>query len=152
MRNNWMRQKRSRRMGTAISADQNYFENKIKLSMEEIDNANSPKQRKFLLDELANYEIRLNDICEYRTAGAMLYSKSKWYEEGEWSSKYFYGLEKVNYTNKSIKSLINSDNEIIRDQKKILLEQVKYYQKFTANLLAKFTYENHGGNKLSQED
>ena len=41
----------------------------------------------------------LENIIEYRTKGAILRAKCRWYSEGEKNSKYFLNLEKRHYKN-----------------------------------------------------
>ena len=39
---------------------------------------------------------------QYKTKGAILRSKVRWYEDGERNTRYFYNLEKRNYEKKTI--------------------------------------------------
>ena len=59
----------------------------------------------------------------------MLRSKAKFSEEGEKNSKYFLNMEKQNYTNKYMKSIINSDGSIVNNPREILEEQANFFQK-----------------------
>ena len=87
---------------------------------------------------------------EYIATGAHLRSKTKWYIEGEKSTKFFLGLEKTQASNKTIKALRCEDNTITRDQKKILAEQLKFYRKlYTKNPNAAFVFQNETTQKLS---
>ena len=61
--------------------------------------------------------------------GAIVRSRTKWYTDSEKNTKYFLGLEKTKYSNKTMKCLIREDGTICRDSKKILLEQRKFYAK-----------------------
>ena len=63
-----------------------------------------------------------------KTQGAILRSKAKFVEEGEKNSKYFLNLEKRNYNEKYMKSVINSQGLNITDATEILNEQAKYYK------------------------
>ena len=60
--------------------------------------------------------------------GIILRSKAKWVEEGEKNTKYFLNLEKRNYNNTCIKTLINKDNKEITDMTEILEEQKLFYE------------------------
>ena len=80
---------------------------------------------------IKEYEIiknKLVNISFDRTRGACVRSKARWHEFGERSSKYFFNLEKRNYENKCITSLVKNDEAIITDPKEILDEQRSYYQ------------------------
>ena len=65
----------------------------------------------------------------------MLRSKAKFIEEGEKNSKYFLKMEKQNYNNKHIKSIINSDGSIINNPKEILEEQANFFQKLYTSVI-----------------
>ena len=49
--------------------------------------------------------------------------------QGEKSTKYFLGLERIKYQNKTFKVIKCSDNSITRCEKKILCKQMKFYKK-----------------------
>ena len=70
----------------------------------------------------------LDKISYDRTRGACVRSKARWHEFGERSSKYFLNLEKRNYENKCITSLIKENGSSIKDPKEILKEQKRFYQ------------------------
>ena len=60
--------------------------------------------------------------------GIILRSKAKWIEDGEKNTKYFLNLEKRNYNNTCIKTLINNDKKEITDTQEIIKEQKNFYQ------------------------
>ena len=60
----------------------------------------------------------LNKISYDRTRGACVRSKARWHEFGERSSKYFLNLERRNYENKCITSLIEENGSSITDPRK----------------------------------
>ena len=49
--------------------------------------------------------IKIEKIIEYRTKGAILRSKSRWYNEGEKNTKYFLNLEKRHFKQGTIDRL-----------------------------------------------
>ena len=66
-----------------------------------------------LFEEYSKCKSDLESLYNYITAGIILRLKSKWYEHGEKSSKYFLNLEKRNKAKSHIsKLLISSDVEI----------------------------------------
>ena len=94
-------------------------------------------------------EAHLNRIAK----GAMIRSRCKWYTEAGTSSKYFLNLEKAKYSNKTMKYLIKQDSTIERDHKKILQEQLKFYQQlYSSDRDVYFTYTNYSNTKLTEED
>ena len=85
--------------------------------------------------EYFNLKKELEDIYKDKTQGMMLRSKAKFIEEGEKNSKYFLNMEKRNYNNKHMKSIINSDGSIINNPKKILEEQANFFQKLYTRVI-----------------
>ena len=89
--------------------------------------------------ELINTPSKINEYHELKqvyenaqmekTKGIILRSKAKYAEEGEKNSKYFLNLEKRNYNNKHMKSIINDHGIMINDPPKILEEQVSFFTK-----------------------
>ena len=69
------------------------------------------------------------EIVKYKTRGAILRSKSRWYNEGEKNTKYFLTLEKRHFNEKTIKHLQISDDSIIYKDSDILKEAKCFYQK-----------------------
>ena len=67
----------------------------------------------------------MEEIILYKTAGAILRSKIKWYNEGErLNTKYFHSLEKRHFNCKTIRDLktendirISKDSEILQEAK-----------------------------------
>ena len=60
--------------------------------------------------------------------GIITRSKANWVEDGEKNSKYFLNLEKRNYNNTCIKSIINKNNKEINNMNDILEEQKMFYK------------------------
>ena len=64
-----------------------------------------------------------------QTSGILVRAKARWLKDGEKNSKYFFGLERRNFVNKTI-SCIYDKNEIqITDNKCILKELKDFYGK-----------------------
>ena len=65
---------------------------------------------------------------QYKTKGAILRSKVRWYEDGERNTRYFYNLEKRNENEKrTIAKLKRSNGTVTNDQFEILREQMEFY-------------------------
>jgi len=60
----------------------------------------------------------------------MFRSRTRWIENGEKPTKYFFSLEKRNYEKKIITQLKTTDGEIISDMTKINKETENYYKNF----------------------
>ena len=88
------------------------------------ENSSSPET----VQKYIKVKNELDKISYDRTRGACVRSKARWHEFGERSSKYFLNLEKRNYENKCITSLIKENGLSIKDPKKILKEQKRFYQ------------------------
>ena len=65
---------------------------------------------------------------QYRTKDTILRSKVRWHEHGERNTRYFYGLEKRNYANKTTTKLKLSNGDFTSDQSEILREQMHFYK------------------------
>ena len=72
---------------------------------------------------------QLIEIDKDKIQGLIVRSKSKFVEEGEKSSKYFFDLEKRNAIKKHMRKLKLDSGEEISDQKTILYKQQEFYKK-----------------------
>ena len=77
--------------------------------------------------EYANLKCELDLIYERKGQGSILRSKTRWIEEGEKPTNYFFHLERRNYNLKTIKKLERSQGEFLTKEKDILKEIVKLY-------------------------
>ena len=108
-----------------------------KLDIEYMDN---PNENTFQLLETAKKEME--DYNNEKMKSIMFRSKCEWMEHGERNSKYFLNLEKYNYTNKTI-SKLEVNNKTIKDEKNILGEIKKFYEKL-------YSSNNIDKNKLGE--
>ena len=100
--------------------------------MEELDNliSNLANTKHITCQLKAEYITLKEDLCliyENKAKGAIIRSKTKWIEQGEKPTKYFFNLEKRNYNRKVIRSLKKPDGESITDELEILKEIELYY-------------------------
>ena len=101
------------------------------------------EQKLNIIEEKLNTNIHLSEVeyLEYirtksdweshinrRNNGIILRSKAKWVEEGENNTKYFLNLQKRNYNNTCIKTLINKNNKEVSDMEDKILEQKYFYE------------------------
>lgn len=86
-----------------------------------------------LQKEYEDSKLWLENWYDDLTKGAILRSKSEWYEKGEKSTKYFLNLEKKNSTKNTIRKLLLKDEKnidyICDDEEKILNHSKTFYQK-----------------------
>ena len=95
----------------------------------DLDNKNSDEMHSLHLEEQLNESrLELEKIIEIRTKGAILRSKSKWYNEGEKNTKYFLNLGKRHYKQGTISQIKINDSEFVTSDKKILTECVAFYK------------------------
>ena len=71
-------------------------------------------------------EYKLNSILDLKPQGLITRSIAQWTEQGERSTKYFFGLEKSNSKKKSIYKLVN-DYVDLYEQEKISKHAVDFY-------------------------
>ena len=107
-------------------------ETNIQKRMEELDSLMSNlANTDYIIHQLkAEYTTLKEDLCliyENKAKGAIIRSKTKWIEQGEKPTKYFFNLEKRNYNRKTIKSLKRADGELITDELEILKDIELYY-------------------------
>lgn len=65
---------------------------------------------------------------QYKTKGAILRSKVRWFEQGERNTNYFLNLEKRNFCQKSVTKLKLKDDTYTYDQFDILQEEKQFYE------------------------
>ncbi len=81
-------------------------------------------------DKLSEVEQLRQDIELFernRAKGAIVRSKVQWFEEGEKSTKFFFGLEKHNYLKKYIRKLKLENGLITTDDQRITEELKQFY-------------------------
>ena len=79
--------------------------------------------------ELFEAEVNLNKIIDIETQGAITRARAQWTEQGERSTKYFFGLEKSNYKKKNIGKLVDDNGVELFDQFQISNHIVEFYKK-----------------------
>ena len=96
--------------------------NELKLKAEQ-----NPSDKK-IINELYAVNSSLEKLLRHKTRGAILRSKSRWYEQGERNTRYFFNLEKRNYCKKTITKLKCSNNTYTHNQFEILKEEKDFYE------------------------
>ena len=116
-------------------------EKKIESLLAELSHRENDK----LGEELRQYQLELEDIENKRTESAVFRTKSNWYELGEKSSKYFFGLEKSHFRARNITKLVDSNGDVIYSNNEILTAAIKFYEVlYTSINHAPFNFINEG--------
>ena len=96
---------------------------------EELDNINTDDTLPSHLEEkLKESRLELEKIIEFRTKGAILRSKTRWYNEGEKNTKYFLNLEKRHYKQGTISQIKLNNRDFVTLHEEILTECVSFYK------------------------
>jgi exonuclease III len=80
------------------------------------------------LQEAERIKEEIEEHNSEKARGAKIRSKAEWVEDGEKNTKFFLTLENKNRQVKNITMLVNDDDEIIKEQEKILEEELRYYR------------------------
>ena len=86
-----------------------------------------PQLKEEFSQQLIEAKENLEKIYEYKTKGAILQSKTRWYNEREKNSKYFFNLEKWHFKRKALSQLHRADNSPLSSDHEILQECVNFY-------------------------
>lgn len=135
---------------------ENKLEHDIKQIEEEV-NANFLNMPDDVLDELENKKSLLNEIQKEKIEGVMLRSRSRYADLGEKPTRYFFNLEKRNFTSKVIHKLVNEEGEEVSDTSDVLKCQTNFYKSLyseveTDNSISIQTVLGDNEIKLSDEE
>jgi len=75
-----------------------------------------------LAEQIRLKKMELENIIEYKTKGAIIRSKARWYNEGEKNNKYFLNLENRHCKRKTIMQIKTKDGVNITNDSDILRE------------------------------
>ena len=116
-----------------------YFIEKEVLALEKKLEENNPSEphKEILHTELRIKKQQLEEIIGYKTQGAIIRSKVKWYNEGERNTKYFHSLEKRHFNSKTIRNLVTDDGTRISTDVEILQEAKKFYESLYTSITDK---------------
>ena len=108
-----------------------YVEQTIATLQEELNNRNIDDMLSSHLEEQLNESrLELKKIIEFRTKGAILRSKTRWYNEGEKNTKYFLNLAKRHYNQGTISQIKLNDQEFASSDEKILTNAYLFTKTF----------------------
>ena len=80
-----------------------------------------------IINKIEALQTELKELYETRTKGSIIRAKCRWLKDGEKNSKYFIGLEKRNYLNKTINCLYKENGDKVNDINDILREEKLFY-------------------------
>ena len=112
-------------------------------------------------DRIQKLNMDLKEYYDKKTKGTLVRAKVRWLKDGEKNSKYFLGLEKRNYLNKTVNCLKTEDGKEISDFKEVLNEQKRFYSNLYSfkensldneDIVNTFFVANEDIPKLSEED
>ena len=86
-----------------------------------------------LEEQLYEQKNKLEKMIEFRTKGAILRSKARWYNEGEKNTKYFLNMEKRHYKQGTISQIKIDDDNFVTSDKDILTECTSFYKSLYAS-------------------
>jgi len=107
------------------------------------------------LSEIEKREIRtkleikkqsLEQWINYKTQGSIIRSRTRWYNEGEKNTKYFFELEKRHFNSNTIRNLKIDDNITLNTDEEILNGAKRFYQALYASNNSSF--QNVSGEDL----
>ena len=90
--------------------------------IETLEQANTPN-----MELLTITKIEIEKLREKSMKGHLIRSHTQWLSQGEKPTKYFGSLEHHNYTEKTVKKVIEKDRTEVSDQNHILNELKSYY-------------------------
>ena len=100
----------------------------VKLKLNSPDNKRGPGLWKF--------NNSLLDDEGYVTKGSIVRSKTRWIEQGEKPTKYFFNLEKPNYNHKTIKELKHPDGKSVTKEEEIVEEIEIFYKELYTSIIS----------------
>ena len=96
----------------------------------------------YMLQEVEQSRVKkkeLENIIEYKTKGAIIRSKARWYNEGEKNNKYFLNLENRHCKKKTIMQIKAKDGASLTNDSDILRESNYFYSDLYATKSTKIT-------------
>ena len=97
-------------------------------------------------EEISILKDEQEKVLEYRTKGAIIRSKTQWYNEGEKNSSHFLNLEKRHFKQGTIRQLKVTESDFVTSDQDILSECETFFK----NLYSPRTQEGHDSTFFSQ--
>lgn len=129
------------------------LESKISKLDEKLKNETDENKQALIKRDIKRTETFLDDEYDDKARQSKYRCKSRWYNEAEKNTKYFFNLERANYNAKTIHTLKREDGSTIKEAKDILKEEFIFYKKLyldTNKKEQRFDYTNNTKNKLTE--
>ena len=106
------------------------------------------------LDRSLQYvQAAIDSSLEAEAKKSAFMCKARYVKDGERNSKYFFGLGKRNYVQKTMYKIRKKDGLLTKDYQEILVEQTDFYQKlYSSNPDIKSKLINNSGIFLCEDD
>ena len=118
----------AKRKARALSLREEEISKRLEELDETICNSTNLLNIDHILKEYDTLKTEINSIYENKGKAAIFRSKCRWVEEGERPTKYFFNLEKQNYSRKTVTELRSEGNEIVYDEQVILKSTAIFYE------------------------
>ena len=92
--------------------------------------------------EMDILKAKLAKVEAQKTQGAIVRSRTRWYEYGEKNSKYFYSLEKTNYRRKHVASIKTQEDKKITDPKRFFRQRKIFLSKYIPQSIWTHNFQN----------
>ena len=127
----------ARQKKNKMSSKVNYLEEKITYLQKRLDEANvTAMEKQQITEEIGIINSQRDEMSEYKTKGAIIRFRVRWYNGGEKNTKYFLNLEKRHLKQKTRRCLHLSDNEVVNTDEEILKEAKSFYQKLYSSTVS----------------
>ena len=127
----------------AAKKKEHELEKLITILKQQLDKSNNNElQNQNILARINTLKCELEKIIEYRTKGAILRSKSQWYNEEEKNTKYFLNLEKRHFKQGTISQLKINDIDFVTSDKAILSECESFYKNLYTSKISDSSHEH----------
>ena len=104
------------------------LETEISMLECKLENKISEIEKREIRTELEIKKQSLEQWINYKTQGLIIRSRTRWYNEGEKNTKYFFELEKRHFNSKTIRNLKIDNNTMLNTDEEILNEAKRFYQ------------------------
>ena len=116
------------RLGSKLKRKRNQEKESLLKEIERIKNCHNFVESDELRKKMFDAQCSLDKIIADEVTGKMIRSRAKWTEEGERSTKYFFGLEKSNGKKKALTKIVDESGNPVFDQESISINVVSFYQ------------------------
>ena len=139
--------------------EKNKRNKEIEKELDELEQLREGPNKDVINTRINELKVEQEELYNTKIQGILTRAKVRWLKDGEKNTKYFIGLEKRNYLNKSISCLINERGEQLTGPKEILNEEKHFYQNLyeernvdldNENLLSSFFKDSDNIKKLDE--